>query len=215
MPSLCFLERCPEWVDPVSRVLHSSAHWQVIGPTNRWSGALLKALGQRPDVYLVGFESIDTLSLGLIRRIQRLDRGALVMALIPEDKGLVMASLQANVHGVCFRSEIMSSLIMGLTQVQLGHYYLSPECTRMTIRECLSPQPLQKLAVRQVAQASLTPKETAIVSALRDGQPSKLIAQRMSISVYTVNQHLRSIYRKLNVHNRGEAVNLVNLSELI
>ncbi len=215
MPSLCFLERCPEWIEPVSRVLHSNAHWQVIGPTNRWSGGLFKALGQRPDVYLVGFESVDTQSLGLIRKIQRLDRGALVMALIPEDQCLLMASLQAGVQGVCFRSEIMSSLISGLTQVQLGQCYLSPECTRMTIRECLSPQPLQKMALRQVVQASLTPKETAIMAALRDGQPNKLIAQRMCISVYTVNQHLRSIYRKLNVHNRGEAVSLAFMSNLI
>ena len=215
MPSLCFLERCPEWREPVSRVLHSSGHWQVIGPSNRWSGGLFKALLQRPDVYLIGFNSVDTLSLGLLRKVQQLDRGALILALIPEDIGLVMASLQAGAHGVCFRSEIMSSLIGGLAQVQQGQYYLSPECTRLTVAESLSPRPVHPHAVRQLVQASLTPKETAIMEALRAGQATKCIAQGLNISVYTVNQHLRSIYRKLNVHNRVEAVNMAHLSKLI
>ncbi len=215
MPSLCYLERCPEWREPVSRVLHSSGHWQVIGPSNRWSAGLFKALLQRPDVYLVGFNSVDTSSLSLLRKVQHLDRGALIMALIPEDMGLVMASLQAGAHGVCFRSEIMSSLISGLAQVQQGQYYLSPECTRLTILESLSPNPSQQLAVRQMVQASLTPKEMAILDALRAGLPTKQIAQGLAISVNTVNQHLRSIYRKLHVHNRMEAVNKAYLSKLI
>jgi DNA-binding NarL/FixJ family response regulator len=215
MSSLCYLEHSREWAEPVSRVLHSGAHWQVIGPASRWSGGLFKALRQRPDVYLIGFESVDTSGLGLISKVLQLDRGALILALIPADKGLSMASMHAGAHGVCFRSEIMDSLITGLCQVQQGKYYLSPECTRITITECLSPQPLQKVAIRQVVQAALTPKEAAIMSALRGGRPTKQIAQGMAISVYTVNQHLRSIYRKLNVHNRTEAASLAHMSDLI
>lgn len=215
MSSLCYLEHCREWSEPVSRVLHAGAHWQVIGPTSRWSGGLFKTLRQRPDVYLIGFDSVDTAGLGLIHKVLQLDRGALILALIPEDKGLGMASVHAGAHGVCFRSEILGSLITGLCQVQLGNYYLSPECTRMAITECLSPHPQQKVAIGQVVQAALTPKETAIMAALRGGRPTKQIAQGMSISVYTVNQHLRSIYRKLNVHNRTEAVNLAHMSKLI
>ena len=215
MSSLCYLEHSREWAEPVSRVLHSGAHWQVIGPTSRWSGGLFKALRQRPDVYLIGFESVDTSGLGLISKVLQLDRGALILALIPEDKGLGMASVHAGAHGVCFRSEIMDSLITGLCQVQQGKYYLSPECTRITITECLSPQPQQKVAIRQVVQAALTPKEAAIMAALGGGRPNKQIAQGMAISVNTVNQHLRSIYRKLNVHNRAEAANLAHISKLI
>ena len=215
MSSLCCLGRCDEWDELVLRVLHASGHWRVIGPNYRWSGGLFKALRQRPDVYLIGFDTVDTMGLGLIRKVLDLDRNAQVMALIPQVKGLVMASLQAGAQGVCFRSEITDSLVNGLSQVQQGLYYLSPECTRMTISECLSPQPHQKVAVRQMVQAALTPKETAIMAALGCGQPTKRIAQGMAISVYTVNQHLRSIYRKLNVHNRTEAVHLAHLSELI
>ena len=41
---------------------------------------------------------------------------------------------------------------------------------------------------------------------VEQGSPAKVIADALAISIFTVNQHLRSIYRKLNVRNKMEAV---------
>ncbi|MFM2239722.1 MAG: hypothetical protein RJA69_1096, partial [Pseudomonadota bacterium] len=54
--------------------------------------------------------------------------------------------------------------------------------------------------------AALTPKELKVLSLVQTGLPAKNIAPQLNISIFTVNQHLRSIYRKLNVRNKMEAV---------
>jgi DNA-binding CsgD family transcriptional regulator len=50
----------------------------------------------------------------------------------------------------------------------------------------------------------LTPRERDVLGALLDGLPSKLIARRLELSPYTVNDHLTSIYRKVDVRGRDE-----------
>jgi DNA-binding NarL/FixJ family response regulator len=54
--------------------------------------------------------------------------------------------------------------------------------------------------------ARLTPREQEILEHLSRGYVDKEIAQRLGISAWTVHGHLRSLFRKLQVHTRTEAV---------
>ena len=215
MPQLCFLEQSCAWVAPILKVLNSSPEWGVVAQSNRWNAELLKRLAHKPDVYLIGFDSVDTQGLGLMRKVFRHDHRAVVMALIPNDKSMVMACLQEGAHGICFREEILSELMSGLNSIHRGQYHLSPESTRLTIEQCISTDPRESVAVKKMASAELTPRELKVLGAMRKGHPAKRVAHELGISIYTVNQHLRSIYRKMNVHNRIEAVHLAHLSGLI
>ena len=80
-------------------------------------------------------------------------------------------------------------------------------------------------AARLVRQAPdidspLTEREIETLKLVARGVPSKRIATTMGIATSSVDTHLRNIYRKLGVNNRGEAVNaalrlgLINLSDL-
>lgn len=51
---------------------------------------------------------------------------------------------------------------------------------------------------------NLTPKEKEILNLLGKGFAYKQIAHNISISPETMNTHIKNIYRKLNVHSRGE-----------
>ena len=53
---------------------------------------------------------------------------------------------------------------------------------------------------------ALTTKETEILQALSTGQTDREIADGLDISINTVKTHLKSIYRKLRVRNRVEAI---------
>jgi DNA-binding NarL/FixJ family response regulator len=52
----------------------------------------------------------------------------------------------------------------------------------------------------------LTPRETDVLSELCTGKSYKMIADALFISEETVRRHLKSIYRKLEVHSKSEAV---------
>jgi len=54
--------------------------------------------------------------------------------------------------------------------------------------------------------ARLTGREQEVLTLLSQGYRDKNIADLLAISVYTVHEHVRNIFEKLNVHNRTEAV---------
>ena len=56
------------------------------------------------------------------------------------------------------------------------------------------------------AFAPLSPRETEILTAIAQGMSNKDIAAELSISVQTVNNHIKSVLRKLAVNNRTQAV---------
>ncbi|MFI9451593.1 response regulator transcription factor [Amycolatopsis sp. NPDC052450] len=50
----------------------------------------------------------------------------------------------------------------------------------------------------------ITPRETAVIERLLEGLPAKHIARHLDLSTYTVNDHLKAIYRKIGVTSREE-----------
>ena len=54
--------------------------------------------------------------------------------------------------------------------------------------------------------ADLSPQESRLLKLMMDGHQNKTAAAELGISAHTVNFHLRSIYEKLHVHSRTEAV---------
>ena len=64
-----------------------------------------------------------------------------------------------------------------------------------------------------LSQKGITQAEKEVLEILVKGLTNELISERMSISVSTVKKHLESIYRKLEVHNRLQAIYVAYFSE--
>ena len=62
----------------------------------------------------------------------------------------------------------------------------------------------EKSNIPQLEEYNLTPKEKEILHLLVKGLAYKQIAHQTNISTETINSHIKNIYRKLNVHSRGE-----------
>ena len=77
---------------------------------------------------------------------------------------------------------------------------MTSEIARKVIRSFQRP-----IAIEGPAE-SLTAREIEVLEALVEGCISKEIAQRLSISIETVNYHLKQIYQKMHVRSRTEAV---------
>jgi DNA-binding NarL/FixJ family response regulator len=58
---------------------------------------------------------------------------------------------------------------------------------------------------KQDSMYALTPRELAVLGAVRQGRPNKIIAQELGISESTIKVHVHRIMKKLNVRNRTQA----------
>ncbi|RYZ53156.1 MAG: LuxR family transcriptional regulator [Chitinophagaceae bacterium] len=59
----------------------------------------------------------------------------------------------------------------------------------------------------ETSLSSLSPREVEILYWIAEGKGSKEIAATLHLSVHTVQKHTKNIYRKLDVHNKIEALN--------
>ena len=64
-------------------------------------------------------------------------------------------------------------------------------------------------------EMNLTLKEKEVLKYLTDGLSYKMVADRMGISYFTVNSHVKKVYEKLQVHSLGEAISYAMKNKMV
>lgn len=80
---------------------------------------------------------------------------------------------------------------------------------------CTSDGEVKPLALSANRRRILSPREKAVLLLIKDGKPSKQIADILGISIHTVNRHRQNIIEKLSVHNSVEAIMAATAMRLI
>lgn len=162
--------------------------------------ALAKLPVLSPEVVIMDINLPDTSGIECTRKLKGLLPNAyIVMFTIHEDSEQVFKALEAGASGYLLKRTKAAALIEGLNQVRNGGGAMSSEVAIKVIRSFHRTEPAS-------AKDTLTRREEEIIRLLAEGCLSKEIADRLSISVATVNGHLRNIYEKLHVRTRTEAV---------
>jgi DNA-binding NarL/FixJ family response regulator len=148
------------------------------------------------DIGLPGRSGIE--GLPLIRA--QLPAAQVVMLSVYAEAERVYQALCAGAVGYLLKDTPLPQLKEHLLQVAAGGSPMSPGVARHVV------QAFQRLAQRAAPSPSepLTPRELEIVRGIEDGLSYKLIAARLHISLDTVRNHIRSVYRKLQVNSKGE-----------
>lgn len=122
--------------------------------------------------------------------------------LLVEDSAL--DSLPETVTGLLSRDEPPATLGVAVRQVSRGEQYLSPSLAIGILQKRQKKSSLTESHEANIE--SLTDREREILDLLAQGLSNKAIASRLYLSVRTVEGHLASIYSRLGVHSRTEAM---------
>lgn len=127
---------------------------------------------------------------------------AIVVLTLNEHADFLIASMKAGassyIHKSAPLSELLSALDFALT---------SP--TSFAAKE------ISVAIARKSEKFSLSPRELQIVTQLHRGEPLKILAGSLFITEATLKTHLASIYRKLEVKNRLQAIEKVRIAGII
>lgn len=113
-------------------------------------------------------------------------------------------SLPETVTGLLSKDEPLASLGIAIRQVARGEQYLSPAIAIAILQKRTTKSALTE--AQDLVVQSLTVREREILDLLAQGLSNKAIAARLYLSVRTVEGHLASIYSRLDVHSRTEAM---------
>ena len=113
------------------------------------------------------------------------------------------AILNAGVKGILPQTSTESEIIAAVEAVASGLVVLHPEIIdNLQLQKTTNLQ--QQVGINSIE--TLTPREIEILQMLTPGLSNKAIAKQLSISDHTVKFHVSSIFQKLNVSTRTEAV---------
>ena len=114
------------------------------------------------------------------------------------DEALSVAARDGDLDGVVLASARGAELAAALAQVAAGHAVFPAGWLRQ-VRQSAASSPL----------AQLSPRQREVLELLSLGMDNDQIAARLYISRNTVKFHVRTIYRRLGVHNRVEAARVL------
>ena len=162
----------------------------------------LATLDRKPaDVTLVDISLPGLSGIEFVRQFKARHPGALaIMLTVVEDTERLFQSLTAGADGYLLKSTPPAAILQGIEEVVKGGAPMSWAIARKVLRH------FHKLGGPHQELQSLTAREREVLEQLATGQALKLISDALGVSLETVHTHLRSIYRKLHVHSRGEAV---------
>jgi DNA-binding NarL/FixJ family response regulator len=158
-----------------------------------------------PDVILMDIGLPDISGIEVTKRLkQSYPELEIVMQTVFEDSKTIINAIKAGASGYILKASPKEDIIKALYEVKRGGSFLTGRVAKKVLLEFQTPGEEKKENHSQ--QFKLTEKESLILRELANGAAYKEIAYNMSISVHTVNNHIRKIYEKLKVHSRGEAV---------
>jgi DNA-binding NarL/FixJ family response regulator len=153
------------------------------------------------DIGLPGRSGIE--GLPLIRA--RLPEVQVLMLSVYADTARIFAALQAGAVGYLLKNTPLAHLKESLLQVAAGGSPMSPGVARQVVQAFQARAlPLAAEAAASPPLEPLTVRELEVVRGIEEGLSYQFIADRLLVSLDTVRNHIRAVYRKLHVNSRSE-----------
>ncbi|MBN3905504.1 MAG: response regulator transcription factor [Nostoc sp. NMS1] len=185
----------------LSAVVTTNPRLTVVGSASDLD-VLTREVGQlQPDVVLVDLSGNLQQSVWEKLLVIQEDQYPLAMIVIVEDLDSIdlETALRSGIRGILPSTSTESEIVAAVEAIASGLLVLHPNAVELlSIREKVVTNPVK----------SLTPREIEVLVMLGSGLGNKAIAKRLHISEHTVKFHLSSIFQKLSVSSRTEAVAL-------
>jgi DNA-binding NarL/FixJ family response regulator len=151
---------------------------------------------------------------GLINLRNEAPTTPVVIVSAEQDKQIVLQAITYGAVGFITKSSPRSQMTDAIQQILNGNVYLPPDIIRsqksgttgaMNDAPSFPPEMLQ----------ALTRKQLLVLERMTKGESNKQIAYTLDIAETTVKAHVSAILRKLNVHNRVQAILVLAISILL
>lgn len=182
-------------------LLEQSGQFTVVGEASDGQEALDVLNRTSPDIIILDISMPRMDGLEAARRIRARLQTPILFLTVHDTDNYFFDALEAGASGYVLKDAIGADLIAALHVVHGGGIYLSPSVTKRLVEDYL-----MRVALGEERQSfdTLTPREQEVLQFIAQGLMNREIAERMFLSVNTVQTHRLHIMEKLNLHNRAQ-----------
>jgi DNA-binding NarL/FixJ family response regulator len=165
----------------------------------------LQILRDQPDIKLVllDLELPDSRGVATLQRLREAMPGVIAVVLSADERReTILAAIDAGASGFIPKTVQAGAMREALQKVLRGGIYLPPSMLAMN-----GPPAVRSAdSAKASPLASMSPRQADVLRLLLEGKPNKRISRELEMSESTVKTHLVSIFRKLSVATRTEAI---------
>lgn len=190
--------------DGTRRILEAERDLEVVAEAADGEEAVTLTSSLRPDVAIIDIAMPRLDGIEVTRQIKVLCPATAVLILTAYDNDqFIFSLLEAGAAGYLLKSIRSQELVEAVRALHAGESVLHPSVARKVVDYFVSSSDRGK---RQGPSETLTQREMDILKRVTRGLSNKEIADELFLSMRTVQGHLRSIFSKLGVGSRTEAV---------
>ncbi len=187
----------------IKEFLEEDGQIEVVAEAANGADALRLAGERRPAVAVLDIQMPGMTGIEVTRQIKAEYPGVRVLILTAyDDDPYVFALLRAGADGYVLKSADSADLVRAVKSVAAGGRVLDPAITGKVVAQMTSGRP----AGAQGQVEPLSERELDVLRLAGKGYTNKAIGVELNISDRTVQGHLATIYGKLGVNSRTEAV---------
>ncbi|NEO84451.1 MAG: response regulator transcription factor [Spirulina sp. SIO3F2] len=177
---------------------------RVVGEAGNLTQALDLIETLNPHLVVLDLELPEGSGIELLIRLREKDYTGQVLVLSAhEEAQWVFTAMQAGAKGYVFKETAGTHLATAIQAVLAEQVYLSPEVATCFFERF---QFLNQNTLQLVRDLDLTDREQEVLHWLVQGESNSAIAAHLYVTVATVKAHLTSIFEKLAVSNRTQAI---------
>ena len=185
-------------------VLSSEEDMEVIGEASDADEARRRVSGLKPAALVLDLNMPGTPSLEMIPALREAcPETAVVVLTMHNDPAFAREAFNQGARGYLVKNSASDELVDAVRKVVAGGTYINPELGARVATEPSGPP------------GGLTPREAEILGLIALGHTNPEIAEKLFVSVRTVETHRTAIHRKLGTTNRAELVHFAHEHHLV
>jgi DNA-binding NarL/FixJ family response regulator len=195
--------------DGISALLSLQNDIEIIGQASNGQEAVALAKKLNPDVVLIDVSMPQMDGLEATRRIKKDNPRIKVLVLTQHDNDeYILATVKSGSDGYLPKRALGQELLAAIHAVYQGNTFLYPTAAAALFDD-------YRQHVEKEPYDSLTDREKEVFRLIAEGHTSRVIADRLFISLKTVLNHREKIMEKLNIHHSNELIKLAIRKGLI
>jgi DNA-binding NarL/FixJ family response regulator len=187
--------------DGLRLLFASLADMELVGEAATGRDAVRVAVTEHPDVLVMDLRMPDLDGVAATAEVARVAPGVAVLVLTMfDDDESVFAAMRAGARGYLVKGAAQEEISQAIAAVAAGGAVFGPGVARRVLDYFAAPAPAGE------PFPELTPREREVLDLIAAGLPNAAIATRLVLAPKTVGNHISTIFAKLQVATRAEAI---------
>ena len=198
---VAIVEDDPRWRSNLELLLRETEGFECVGSYPSGEAAVADVPRRRPQVVLMDINLPKMSGVECTRQLRALlPELQIVMLTVYDDSDRIFQALQMGANGYLLKRASADEILQAIQDVQRGGAPMSAYIARKVV------QSFQQQAALTRPDEVLSKRESEVLGYVSRGYSDKEVAEALGLTPATVRSYLKTIYGKLHVHSRTQAI---------